>query len=520
MFKGVILIFKIVNYSIFYLDQEQTNIIVIEKIYQSYQKQETIRTDYSQSELLKLIRVYESTYQDCDGDRVVVKLLDVLIDKQDLDEFLRDINFKTPTKIIIFFINYLINYINLIKRALPYFIIMNTDDESPSFDNVTLYEDHDLNQIQLGEYRYNRQADKIVTIIKTNSKVILILIEKKESILIDFKIPKDQVQFYKQVKSFFIEFFDQNFKIKLDIRELCTDLDQNGDQGDFILYFLYKLFIAQQNKYELLQDSEIVDCKRKILWLLMKSVKKREKDDDIRENNRRLEQQMEAESQRRLLQQQTIKKQNIEAFYEKKRQILSQLQKVEAPKIIEIEDPKEKEYRDLLSQFNQTRPINKLESFITRKKPTQNVYEYAQIQERSNNLTKIVKDPKAKIKIPNYQYNIEKPPQISQYITPASYAIANLFNDQQPKFETPKIRKVIDYRISDYNELKRQRFQEMLLPSKLQQAGQNVFRDHYYSYEIPKQITYQEPKEQEKKQITQISGFDFVNQQLNKFLLE
>ena len=37
--------------------------------------------DYSQSELLKLIRVYESTYQDCDGDRVVVKLLDVLIDK-------------------------------------------------------------------------------------------------------------------------------------------------------------------------------------------------------------------------------------------------------------------------------------------------------------------------------------------------------------------------------------------------------------------------------------------------------
>ena len=58
---------------------------------------------------------------------------------------LRIILYKNISKILIFFINYLINYIKLIKRALPYFIIMNTEDENPTFDNVTLYEDHDLN---------------------------------------------------------------------------------------------------------------------------------------------------------------------------------------------------------------------------------------------------------------------------------------------------------------------------------------------------------------------------------------
>lgn len=41
--------------------------------------------DYKQSDLLKLIRIYEQTFKDCDPDRPIMTRLNVTLVKNDVD---------------------------------------------------------------------------------------------------------------------------------------------------------------------------------------------------------------------------------------------------------------------------------------------------------------------------------------------------------------------------------------------------------------------------------------------------
>lgn len=109
-----------------------------------------------------MLRIYQETYNDCDGDRLVVEGHGVQIKKTDLDQFISDNDYNLSVSVVAFFLNYIIRYSEITKKIPPHFVILTTEDynvnfiyNQPSFGNVILYNNELIKQISLAKFKYD-----------------------------------------------------------------------------------------------------------------------------------------------------------------------------------------------------------------------------------------------------------------------------------------------------------------------------------------------------------------------------
>ncbi|CAD8190732.1 unnamed protein product [Paramecium pentaurelia] len=461
--------------------------------------------DYKQSVLLKMIRIYQEIYSDCDGDRIIVEAYNTKITKQDLDNFIVDPNYELSIELIILYLNYIIKYNQITQKIAPYFLIITSEDYNPSFGNVILYDGQMINQVPLSKFKYdgNKQNAPIVILMRCKNKWNMIILELQPWI-IDFRCDKNTS--FNTISAFASQFILDTFGIQIkNFNDFMLDYEQPGDQGDLIVYAIYKVFVMNLDLMgdTILTKNDYTTAKRKLLWLALSHMKERRKEDDDAEFTRRLIKKQREEMQKQLEEEEERKKQIKNQLSEKRMQVYGFLHTVEQPKEIKKveETPEQIMLKRQLAQFNVTKPRNKVEAFLTKmrvKEPFEFQYPEPQKYEAPK------KDPKGKVK--NFVYEVQWPkvtPGVQQMITPASFCIAQIFSDNTLQFEQPKLEKVYDYEILEQLQKQQQKQQQQVQGvqrnvSYFGQIGSRVFDNTDYTNGVIVPVGRKIVKEEEK----------------------
>ncbi|CAD8113400.1 unnamed protein product [Paramecium sonneborni] len=442
--------------------------------------------DYKQSILLKMLRVYQEVYGDCDGDRIIIEAYNTQITKQDFDNFVVDPNYELSTTIVILYLNYIIKYSQITQKIAPYFLIITSEDYNPSFGNVILYDGQLINQVPLAKFKYdgNKQNAPIVILMRCKNKWNMIILELQPWI-IDFRCDKNTS--FNAISTFASQFILDTFGIQIkNFNDFMLDYEQLGDQGDLIVFALYKVFIMNLDLTgdSLLSKSDYTTAKRKLLWLALSHMKERSKEDDDAEFTRRLIKKQKEDMQKQMEEEEERKREIKNKLSEKKMQVYGFLHTVEQPQEIrKVEETAEQILlKKQLAQFNVTRPRNKVEAFLTRmrvKEPFQFEYPEPPKYEAPK------KDPKGLVK--NFVYEVEWPkisPGIKQMITPASYCVSQIFSDTPLQLDQGRMERVYDYEILEQVEKQKQKEQQQ----QQQQQRQIVQKNGSYFGQIGSRV--------------------------------